>query len=103
MLEIIISEELIKALALFFVFLVVTLVALRYSNTQLVTKISELKHNYSEELSKIQKDLRQLVLVSARDKKELMDEIEALKQKLNEPKQQEHAKEKHSKKLKIVA
>lgn len=100
MVEASIEEILSYGFALFFVFTVVVMILLRYSNKFLLSKISETKQNFAEELGKIDNEMRKLVLANAREKKELSEEIEKLKELHH---LHGHQPKAHQKKVKAVA
>ena len=103
MVELQLEEILPYGFALFFVFTVVVIILLRYSNRFLLSKISETKELLAAELSKIGNEMRKLVLANARERKELLVEIEKLKTTSKDMHQSTEMHGKKQKKLKAVA
>lgn len=81
MVEVVFEEVLIYGFALFFVFAALVLLIVRYSNKQLLHKIFLLEKMFGEETAKLDKEMRKIVLINSREKKELLEEIEKLKEK----------------------
>lgn len=73
------EETMIYGFALFFVFAALMIMLLRHSNRQLVTKVSKLRAEFSDEISKARREMRRIIFVNAREKKELLFEIEKIK------------------------
>ncbi len=73
-------EILMYGFALFFIFAVLIMWIIRYSNKELSNKVSAIY----EKIKLTEKDLRQLAEVEMRSKKELKDELDHLRTQLDE-------------------
>lgn len=73
------DQVLIYGFALFFVFAVIVWQVLRYSNRQVLEKMDEMKKNHAGEITRLDQELRKMVLIHAREQKEIYDEISRLK------------------------
>ncbi len=115
MVEVDFDTVLIYGFALFFIFAALVIMIVRYSNKQLLKKIGDLKVNMAEEMAKIDKEMRRLVIISARERTELLSEVAKVKGtavapeakvespvKMEEKKETEKPVEKKENKVKVV-
>ncbi|GEM_PF-3567135 len=100
------SEVLIYGFGLFFIFAVLIIMIVRYSNRELLKKIAEVKKSVSEDMVRMDKEMRLLVIASARERKEMLDQMDkanAHGAHRGKESEEESESEKKAKKVKISA
>lgn len=93
------DQVLVYGFALFFVFVVIVWQILRYSNRQITEKIAEMKKTYVSDITRLDQEMRKMVLIHAREQKEVYEEISRLKTES----EHHHDRRRETKKIKAVA
>ena len=93
------DQVIVYGFALFFVFVVIVWQILRYSNRQITEKISEMKKSYTSDITRLDQEMRKMVLIHAREQKEIREEMGMLKSEA----EHHHDRSRETKKIKAVA
>lgn len=93
------DQVLVYGFGLFFVFVIIVWQILRYSNRQITEKMNEMKKNYTSEITRLDQEMRKMVLIHAREQKEIREQLGALKSEAEHHHNRNHS----TKKIKAVA
>lgn len=92
------DQVLVYGFALFFVFVVIVWQILRYSNRQITEKIAEMKKTYISDITRLDQEMRKMVLIHAREQKEVYEQISSLKTEA----EHHHDRRRETKKIKAL-